>query len=159
METESPEFRWETLSRRVRLVVRQGRIPSVNVKVPLGAGAPSRARRSHRSHQRYFVTRIRSITCRFLAALACDVALYLVGYFALTYFGRLVFRRLAFPKILHKVVLSSSKARREQKLAEEAQVSEDAVATLEMTYASFWRRLGAYGLALGPLWLDSGLFS
>ena len=87
---------------------------------------------------------------RFLAALACDVALYLVGYFALTYFGRLVFRRLAFPKILHKVVLSSSKARREQKLAEETQVSEDAVATLEMTYASFWRRLGAYGLALGP---------
>ena len=86
---------------------------------------------------------------RFLASLACDVILYVVGYFALTYFGRLLFRRLAFAKILHKVVLSSSKTVREQKLAEQAQALRDAGATLEMSYASFWRRLGAYVLALG----------
>jgi TPR repeat protein/energy-coupling factor transporter ATP-binding protein EcfA2 len=77
------------------------------------------------------------------------LALCLLGYFVLAYFGEWVFRRFAFAKILHEVALSSSKAVREQKLAEQAQALRDAVATLQMTYASFWRRLGAYGLDLG----------
>jgi TPR repeat protein/uncharacterized RDD family membrane protein YckC len=81
---------------------------------------------------------------RLLAALACDVGLYLLGYFALTYFGRLVFRRFAFARVLHKVALSSSKAVREQKLAEQA-----------LAYASFWRRLGAYVLDLGLVTVGS----
>ena len=75
--------------------------------------------------------------------------LSLLGYFALAYFGKWVFRRLAFAKIFHEVALSSSKAVREEKLAEQAQTLRDAVATLQTTYASFWRRLGSYVLALG----------
>ena len=85
---------------------------------------------------------------RRLSALACIVGAYLLGYFALDYFGKWGFRRFAFAKILHKVALSSSKAVREQKLAEQAQALRDAVATLQTTYASFWRRLGAYVLGL-----------
>ncbi|TMA13290.1 MAG: ATP-binding protein, partial [Deltaproteobacteria bacterium] len=92
----------------------------------------------------------------FLLALTCFLGSYFLSYFALAYFGKLVFRRLAFAKILHKVAISSSKAVREQKLAEQAQALAeqaqalaDPVDTLQMAYASFWRRLGAYVLALG----------
>ena len=42
------------------------------------------------------------------------------GYVVLAYSGKWVFRRFAFAKILHEVALSSSKAVREQKLAEQA---------------------------------------
>ena len=76
---------------------------------------------------------------RLALVLACLLGPYLFGYFALAYFGKWVFLRFA-------VALSSAQ---EQKLAEEAQALRDAVATLQTTYASFWRRLGAYVLALG----------
>ena len=55
-----------------------------------------------------------------MGALTCLLGPYLLGYFALAYFGKWVFRRFAFAKILHEVALSSSKAVREQKLAEQA---------------------------------------
>jgi TPR repeat protein/uncharacterized RDD family membrane protein YckC len=86
---------------------------------------------------------------RLLGALTSFLAPYLLGYFVLAYFGKWVFRRFAFAKILHQVTLSSSKAVREQKLAQQAQALRDAAATLQLDYASFWRRLGAYVLALG----------
>jgi TPR repeat protein/uncharacterized RDD family membrane protein YckC len=86
---------------------------------------------------------------RSLLALTLLLGPYLVAYFALAYFGKWVFRRFAFAKILQQVGLSSSKAMRQQKLAEQTQALRDAVATLQATYASFWRRLGAYVLALG----------
>ena len=72
---------------------------------------------------------------------------YFLSYFALAYSGKWVFRRLRFAKILQEVALSSSKAVREQKLAKEA--VRDAAVELQTTYASFWRRLGAYVLDLG----------
>ena len=56
----------------------------------------------------------------FLLALACLLGPYLLGYFALAYFGKWAFRRFAFAKIFDEVALSSSKAVREQKLAEQA---------------------------------------
>ena len=86
---------------------------------------------------------------RLLGALTCFLAPYLLSYFALAYFGKRVFRRFAFAKILHQVTLSSSKAVREQKLAQQAQALRDAAATLQLGYASFWRRVGAYVLAFG----------
>jgi energy-coupling factor transporter ATP-binding protein EcfA2 len=61
-----------------------------------------------------------SNAARGLGALACLLGVYLLGYFALDYFGKWVFRRFAFAKILQEVALSSSKAVREQKLAEQA---------------------------------------
>ena len=86
---------------------------------------------------------------RLLGALTCFLAPYLLGYFALAYFGKRVFRRFAFAKILHQVTFSSSKVVREQKLAQQAHALRDAAATLQLGYASFWRRLGAYVLAFG----------
>jgi uncharacterized RDD family membrane protein YckC len=79
-----------------------------------------------------------------LGALALLLPLYIVAYFALAYFGKWVFRRLAFAKILHEVSVASSKAVREQKLAEQTEALRDAVAPLQTTYASFWRRFSAY---------------
>jgi TPR repeat protein/uncharacterized RDD family membrane protein YckC len=81
------------------------------------------------------------------------LALSLLGYFALDYFGKWIFRRFAFAKILREVALSSSKAVREQKLAKEA--LGDAAVTLQTTYASFWRRFGAYVLDLGLVMVGS----
>jgi len=86
---------------------------------------------------------------RGLGALTCLLAPYIVAYFALVYFGKWVFRRVAFAKILHELTVSSSKAVREQKLAQQAQALRDAASTLQLSYASFWRRLGAYVLAFG----------
>ena len=86
---------------------------------------------------------------RRLSALTCLVGAYLLSYFALDYFGKWGFRQLAFAKILREVTLSSSKALREQKLAERAQALRDAVITLQTTYARLWRRLGAHVLDLG----------
>jgi TPR repeat protein/uncharacterized RDD family membrane protein YckC len=83
------------------------------------------------------------------------LALSLLGYFALAYFGKWIYRRFAFAKILQEVTLSSSKAVREQKLAERAQALRDALVTHQTTYASFWRRLGAYLLDLGLIILGS----
>jgi uncharacterized RDD family membrane protein YckC len=67
---------------------------------------------------------------------------YFLGYFVLAYCGKWVFRRFAFAKIQQEAVLSSKKAVREQKLAKEA--ARDAAVDLQTTYASFWRRLGAF---------------
>ena len=77
--------------------------------------------------------------CQVGARPACLLGPYLFGYLVLASFGKWVFLRFA-------VALSSAQ---EQKLAEEAQALRDAVATLQTTYGSFWRRLGAHGLALG----------
>jgi TPR repeat protein/uncharacterized RDD family membrane protein YckC len=88
-------------------------------------------------------------TIKLLLTLACLLGPYFVGYFALAYCGKWAFRRLAFAKILQEVALSSTKAVREQRLAERAQALRDAIVTFQTTYASFWRRLGAYVLDLG----------
>jgi uncharacterized RDD family membrane protein YckC/energy-coupling factor transporter ATP-binding protein EcfA2 len=82
---------------------------------------------------------------------------YFLGYFALAYCGKWVFRRVAFAKSLQEVVRSSSKAVREQKLAKEA--IRDAAVELQTTYASFWRRLGAYILDLPIVVILAGLGS
>src|SRR5262249_17425189 len=76
---------------------------------------------------------------------------------ALASFGKWALRRLAFPKILHEVALSSSKAARTQKLAKES-LRDAAAIKLQTTYASFWRRLGAYVLDLGLFMLGLVLF-
>jgi uncharacterized RDD family membrane protein YckC/energy-coupling factor transporter ATP-binding protein EcfA2 len=77
------------------------------------------------------------------------LGLCFLSYFALAYSGEWVFRRLAFAKILQEAVLSSNKTVREQeqKLAKKA--LGDAAVELQTTYASFWRRLGAFVLDLG----------
>jgi uncharacterized RDD family membrane protein YckC len=95
---------------------------------------------------------------------ACLFGPYFLSYFALAYLGKWVFRRLFFAKILQEVALSSNKRVREQELAKKA--LGDAAVWLQTTYASFWRRLGAYVLDFGiflilfvsslvfePLWL------
>jgi uncharacterized RDD family membrane protein YckC/energy-coupling factor transporter ATP-binding protein EcfA2 len=66
---------------------------------------------------------------------------YFLGYFAFAYSGKWIFRRFAFAKILQEEALSSNKTVREHKLAKEAL---EAAVELQMTYASFWRRSGAY---------------
>src|SRR5206468_8762091 len=85
----------------------------------------------------------------FILALTCFLGSYFLGYFALAYSGKWIFRRFAFHKILQEVVLSSSKAVREQKLAEQAHALRGALVTHQTTYATSWRRLGAYVLDLG----------
>lgn len=70
---------------------------------------------------------------------------YLLGYVALAYPVKWVFRRLFFPKILQEVALSSTKAAREESAR---QALEGANVLLQTTYASAWRRLGAYALDL-----------
>src|SRR5437867_3725379 len=89
----------------------------------------------------------------FILALTCFLGSYFLGYFALAYSGKWIFRRFAFQKILQEVVLSSSKAVREQKLAEQAHALRGALVTHQTTYATSWRRLGAYVLDLG-LFMD-----
>jgi uncharacterized RDD family membrane protein YckC len=91
----------------------------------------------------------------FILTLTCFLGSYFLSYFVLAYSGKWVFRRFALPKILQKVALSSSKAVREQKLAEEA--VRDATVELQMTYATFWRRLGAYVLDLGIFMIVAGI--
>jgi uncharacterized RDD family membrane protein YckC len=82
---------------------------------------------------------------------------YFLAYFGLAYCGKWVFRRVAFAKSLQEVARSSSKAVREQKLAKEA--IRDAAVELQTTYASFWRRLGAYILDLPIVVILFGLGS
>jgi uncharacterized RDD family membrane protein YckC len=86
-------------------------------------------------------------TFKLSLTLTCLFGPYFLSYFALAYSGKWVFRRLAFAKILQEVALASNKTVREQRLAKEA--LGDAAIWLQTTYASFWRRLGAYVLDLG----------
>jgi uncharacterized RDD family membrane protein YckC len=81
--------------------------------------------------------------------MACFFIPYFLGYFAFAYSGKWVFHRFAFAKILQEVALSSSKAMRDKKLAERAQALRDPIVTFQTTYASFWRRLGAFVLDFG----------
>jgi uncharacterized RDD family membrane protein YckC/energy-coupling factor transporter ATP-binding protein EcfA2 len=85
----------------------------------------------------------------------CLLGPYFLGYLALVYPGEWVFRRLRFAKILQEIARSSHKRVREQKLAKEA--VRDAVVELQTTYASFWRRLGAYVLDLGIFVIVAGI--
>ena len=76
-----------------------------------------------------------------ILGLTCFFTPYFLGYFAFAYSGKWIFRRFAFAKILQEEALSSNKTVREHKLAKEAL---EAAVELQMTYASFWRRSGAY---------------
>jgi len=78
-----------------------------------------------------------------------DLGPYLVGYFLLAYSVKWLLRRLTFARILGEVALSSTKAARELKLAQQAEGN--AVDILHTTYASLSRRFGAY-------LLDTALF-
>jgi uncharacterized RDD family membrane protein YckC/energy-coupling factor transporter ATP-binding protein EcfA2 len=93
---------------------------------------------------------------------ALFLAPYFLGYFVLAYPGEWVFRRLRFAKILQEVARSSNKRVREQKLAKKAladakEAVRDAAVELQTTYASFWRRLGAYVLDLGIFVIVAGI--
>jgi hypothetical protein len=132
--------------------------PNVKVLVPSAESSPltQGVRQTFEAVRDYDKSSISSSlwnALRLLLVLTGLLGPYLLGYFALAYFGKWVFRRFAFTKILHKVALSSSKAERERKLAEQAQALRDAVVTLQTTYASFWRRLGGY--VAGPRCLHS----
>jgi len=59
-------------------------------------------------------------TARLLAVLTFLLGPYLLGYLVFACSGKWVFRRFAFSKILREVTLSSSKAAREQKFADQA---------------------------------------
>ncbi len=102
---------------------------------------------------------VRWNTVKLSLTLTCLFGPYFLSYFALAYSGKWVFRRLAFAKILQEVALASNKTAREQRLAKEA--LGDAAIWLQTTYASFWRRLGAYVLDLGIflIFLIGSLFS
>jgi|GEM_PF-2256400 len=107
---------------------------------------------------RYLVPDTKSHDVVLLFARACFLGPYFLGYLALIYSGKWVFRRLAFAKILQEVVLSSSKAVREERLARQAN---DPAVRLHTTYAGSWRRLGACVLDLGLffvtfLWFFAG---
>ena len=90
-----------------------------------------------------------------LLARACFLGPFFLGYLALIYSVKWVFRRLAFARILREVVLSSSKAVREERLAQQAN---DPAVRLHTTYANSWRRLGACVLDLGLFLLVLLLF-
>jgi uncharacterized RDD family membrane protein YckC len=81
-----------------------------------------------------------------LARLARFFGPYFLSYVVLAVGAKRLFRRLAFGEILQEVALSSRKAVREQKMAE--QDLAEAVVRLQTTYASGWRRVGAYVLDL-----------
>lgn len=79
-----------------------------------------------------------------------DLGPYIAGYFLLATSGKWLLRRFTFPKILKEVAVSSTKAARERKLAQQAEGN--AVDKLQTKYASLRRRFGAY-------LLDTALFA
>jgi uncharacterized RDD family membrane protein YckC len=98
----------------------------------------------------------------FILALTSFLGSCFLSYFALAYSGKWIFRRLRLAKILQEVALSSNKAVREEKLAKKAladakEAVRDAAVELQTTYASFWRRLGAYVLDLGIFVIVAGI--